>query len=42
MLLGILYFLIICFSILSILVFYAPEYIEKEDGTLVPWNAEPE
>lgn len=36
LLLGILYIFICCFVVLMILVYKAPEYIETEDGTLIP------
>lgn len=36
LLLGILYFFIFCFVILLVMVYKAPEYIETENGTLIP------
>ena len=33
---GLLYFFILCFILLMILVFKAPEYIENEDGSMYP------
>ena len=36
LLLGMLYFLMGCFAILLLLVHKAPEYIEAENGALIP------
>jgi len=33
---GLIYFFILCFILLMILVFKAPEYIENEDGSMYP------
>ena len=33
---GLFYFFILCFILLMILVFKAPEYIENEDGSMYP------
>jgi len=36
LLFGILYFFIISFIVFIIIIHNAPEYIEKEDGSLIP------
>jgi hypothetical protein len=36
LLFGILYFFIISFVVFIIIIHNAPEYIEKEDGSLIP------
>jgi hypothetical protein len=40
-LLGVLYFYILCFILVVIIILKAPEFIELEDGTLVPVEKEP-